>query len=110
MDKQFDLHEETIGHETAAEEPWSSGDAFHHDIELQPVSFSAKAIQHGRHPVSIGRMEHPDVHASRVGWWGEVMEMYFRLAENRITEASPHTYELTSFEHTILAPTAEGTS
>lgn len=89
MDQQKDsLNEETTNHEMHGEEAWSPGDASRHVIELQPVSFSAKAIQHGRHPVNVGRMEHPDAHASKVGWCGEVMEMYFRLAENRIAEAS----------------------
>lgn len=89
MDKQkVSLHEETISDETAGEEAWSGGDASHHVIELQPVSFSAKAIQHGRHPANVGRMEHPDAHASRLGWCGEVMEMYLRLDGNRIAEAS----------------------
>ncbi len=92
MDNQnVSLHEETIGHETAGGETWAGGAASHHHhhaIELQPVSFSAKAIEHGRHPTRVGRMEHPDAYASKVGWCGEVMEMYFRLAENRIAEAS----------------------
>jgi nitrogen fixation protein NifU and related proteins len=89
MDEQKgNLHEETIRHETVGEEAWSGGDASHHVIELQPVSFSAKAIQHGRHPTHVGRMEQADAHASKVGWCGEVMEMYFRLDGNRIAEAS----------------------
>jgi len=89
MDTQKDsLHEETISHEIAGEETWSNGNASLNIIELQPVTFSAKAIQHGRHPTNAGRMENPDAHASRVGWCGEVMEMYLRLVEDRITEAS----------------------
>lgn len=89
MDKQFDLHEETIGRGTAGEEAWAGIDAAHHNvIELQPARYSAKAIQHGRHPTHAGRMEHPDAFASKVGWCGEVMEIYFRLAEDRIAEAS----------------------
>jgi len=89
MDQQKgSSHEEIIGRETSAEEPRSSSDAFHREIELKPVSFSAKAIQHGRHPTNVGRMEQPDAHASRVGWCGEVMEMYFRLDGDRIKEAS----------------------
>ena len=89
MDKQFNLHEATIGRETAGEEAWTGGDAAHHNvIELQPARYSAKAIQHGRHPTHAGRMEHPDAHASKVGWCSEVMEMYFQLAEDRIAEAS----------------------
>jgi nitrogen fixation NifU-like protein len=89
MDEQKgSLHEETIRHETVGEEAWSGGDASHHVIELQPAGFSAKAIQHGRHPAHVGRMEQSDAHASKVGWCGEVMEMYLRLDDDRITEAS----------------------
>lgn len=60
----------------------------HDVIELQPFSFSAKVIRHGRHPANIGRMEHPDAHASKVGWCGEVMEMYLRLDGQHICAAS----------------------
>jgi nitrogen fixation protein NifU and related proteins len=89
MDKQkTNLHEETISKGAAGEEIWNAGDASLNIIELRPVTFSAKAIQHGRHPTNAGRMEDPDASASRVGWCGEVMEMYLRLAEDRITEAS----------------------
>ena len=82
------LHTETINHETAGERIWSDSDATTGTIELRPVTFSPKAIQHGRHPTNVGRMEDPDAHASRVGWCGEVMEMYLRLDGNRIAEAS----------------------
>ena len=57
-------------------------------IELQPARYSAKAIQHGRHPTHLGRMEDADAHASKVGWCGEVMEMYLRLDGDRIREAA----------------------
>ena len=57
-------------------------------IELRPVSFSAKARQHGRHPTNAGRMEDADASASRAGWCGEVMEMYLRLDGDRIVEAT----------------------
>ena len=89
MDKQeFSLHAETVSHKTAEEETWTGEDVSHNIIELRPVTFSAKAIQHGRHPANAGRMENPDAHASRVGWCGEVMEMYLRLDGDRIAEAS----------------------
>ena len=89
MDKQqVSLHEETSSHETAGEETWLGGDASLHTIELRPVTFSAKAIQHGRHPANAGRMEDPNASASRVGWCGEVMEMYLSLDGERIAEAS----------------------
>ena len=89
MDKQkVSLHEETINHETAGAETWAGGEASLNIIELRPAAFSAKAIQHGRQPTNVGRMERSDVHASRVGWCGEVMEMYLRLDGDRIAEAT----------------------
>jgi nitrogen fixation NifU-like protein len=89
MDKQkIRLGEETAGDEMSAEERWSSSGALHDDIALKPVVFSANAIQHGRHPANLRRMEHPDAQASKVGWCGEVMEMYFRLDGNRVGEAT----------------------
>lgn len=83
MDKQqISLHDERSG----ANLP---GDARgHHESEPPLPSFSAKAIQHGRHPANLGRMEHPDAHASCVGWCGEVMEIYLRLDGDRIAEAA----------------------
>jgi nitrogen fixation protein NifU and related proteins len=86
--QEVSFHEEAISHESAVEEVWSDDDEFHQIIGLQPVRFSDKAIQHSRHPVNIGRMEHPDARASRVGWCGEVMEMYLHLDGHRIVEAS----------------------
>jgi nitrogen fixation NifU-like protein len=84
MDEQKD----SLSPESADEGAWSDEDATHDVIELQPANFSAKAIQHGRHPANLGRMEHPDAHASRVGWCGEVMEMYLRMDGDRIAEAT----------------------
>ncbi len=85
MDKRkVSHHEGAISHEEA----WSLSDVSPEVIELQPISFSTKVIQHGRHPINVGRMEHPDAFASRVGWCGEVMEMYLRLDGDRIVEAT----------------------
>ena len=89
MDKQEgSLRQETTSHEIASEQVRSGGDAFSSSIELRPVTFSAKAIQHGRHPTNAGRMEDPDASASRVGWCGEVMEMYLRLDGDRVAETT----------------------
>jgi nitrogen fixation protein NifU and related proteins len=89
MNKQkTSLAEEAASHEMSGETARPGGDDSHHVIELQPVRFSAKAIQHGRHPTNVSRMDNPDAHASRVGWCGEVMEMYLRLDGNRIAEAT----------------------
>ena len=89
MDKQeFSLHAKTVSHKTAEVQTWTGEDVSRNIIELRPVTFSAKAIQNGRHPANAGRMENPDAHASRVGWCGEVMQMYLRLDEDRIVEAS----------------------
>ena len=89
MDKQkVSSHDETINDEAVGEEMGSGGEVPLNFIELRPVTFSAKAIQHGRQPTNVGCMEHPDAHASRLGWCGEVMEMYLRLDGNRIAEAT----------------------
>jgi len=64
------------------------GKAPHDVIELQPFAFSTKVLQHGRHPANARRMEQPDAHAIKVGWCGEVMEMYLRLDGDSIAEAS----------------------
>ncbi len=83
MDKPIvELHAEDVDHTNTGEEAWSQV------IELQPARYSAKAIRHGRHPTHVGRMENPDAHASKVGWCGEVMEMYLRLDAGRIQEAT----------------------
>lgn len=60
----------------------------HDVIELQPFAFSAKVLQHGRHPANARRIEQPDGQAIKVGWCGEVMEMYLRLDGDCIAEAS----------------------
>lgn len=75
------IHEAPVQH-------GASGDAAHGVIELKPAGFSPKAIQHARHPAYLGRMEQPDAEASRVGWCGEVMEMYLRFDRDRIAAAS----------------------
>lgn len=83
MDKQvINLHSETMDHAQTGAEAWSQ------TIELKPPRYSATVIRHGRHPTHAGRMEHPDAHAIKVGWCGEVMEMYLRLDGGRIAEAT----------------------
>jgi len=59
----------------------------HHEGEPSLSSFSTTAIRHGRHPANLARMKDPDLHASRFGWCGEVMEMYLRVEGERVTEA-----------------------
>lgn len=89
MDKEKgSLHDATMSHTTSGKEGGANGDGLSNAIELRPAAFSAKAIQHGRHPTNAGRMADPDAWASRLGWCGEVMEMYLRLDGNRIAEAS----------------------
>ena len=89
MDKEKgSLHDETMSHTTAGQEVGANSGGLSNTIELRPVAFSAKAIQHGRHPTNAGRMADPDAWASRLGWCGEVMEMYLRLDGNCIAEAS----------------------
>ena len=91
MQTQHSLHEQSAGRVTSNQETWTGRETPGTDngiIELQPVRFSAKAIQHGRHPTHARRMEDPDAQASKTGWCGEVMEMYVRLDGSRIAEAT----------------------
>ena len=77
--------DETAG---AIEGAWSDHPASSEVIELRPSAFSAKVKAHGRHPTHYGRMENPDAQAVKVGWCGEVMEMYLRLRGEQIVESS----------------------
>jgi nitrogen fixation protein NifU and related proteins len=90
MNEQHSRPAETSGDETAGEVARTGDEDSSQQqvIELRPVTFSAKAIQHGRHPTHVRRMEDPDAHASKVGWCGEVMEMYLRLDGERIASAT----------------------
>lgn len=91
MDRQPDLREPLDGHDAADAVIVAGFAASHpqqHVIELKPGGFSARVIQHGRHPRHARRMENPDTHAIKVGWCGEVMEMYLRLDGDRIREAT----------------------
>jgi nitrogen fixation NifU-like protein len=89
MDRQNEPHsEKTVDDSPAMTESQSENATAHDVIALQPFAFSAKVLQHGRHPTNARRMEHADAHAIKVGWCGEVMEMYIRLDGRSITEAS----------------------
>lgn len=86
--KVYDFMEEPTSSYDATARPEASGDALRDVIELKPAGFSAKAIQHARHPAHLGRMEQSDAQASIVGWCSEVMEMYLRFDGDRIADAS----------------------
>jgi nitrogen fixation NifU-like protein len=82
MDRETDLSTDNAGQQENVQASWSQV------IELQPPRYSAKVMQHGRHPAHVGRMENADTHAIKTGWCGEVMEMYLRLDGERIAAAS----------------------
>jgi nitrogen fixation NifU-like protein len=82
------LEGRAAGQPVFSEGSWTDGAGVQQGIELKPVSFSAKVIRHGRNPTHLGRMEPSDASASKVGWCGEVMEIYLRFDGDQIAEAS----------------------
>ena len=56
--------------------------------EQEQLCFSAKVIDHGLRPKHLARMDQPDAYGSVCGWCGEVMEIFLRLAGERITDAT----------------------
>jgi nitrogen fixation NifU-like protein len=50
--------------------------------------YSAKVIAEARYPKNVGRMPQADVRGLVHGWCGDTMEIYLRLEEERIVEAS----------------------
>ena len=56
--------------------------------EQEQTRFSAKVIDHGLRPKHRARMDQPDAFGDVCGWCGEVMEIFLRLAGDRITEAT----------------------
>ncbi len=58
------------------------------DSEQRPVCFSAKVIEHGLRPKHLARMHQPDAYGAACGWCGEVMEVFLRLAGDRIVGAT----------------------
>jgi nitrogen fixation NifU-like protein len=57
-------------------------------IEQARAFYSAKAVEEFYHPKNLGRMREPDARGLVHGWCGDTMEVYLRLKEERIEEAS----------------------
>jgi nitrogen fixation NifU-like protein len=56
--------------------------------EQEQELYSAKVIHEARAPQNLGRMAAADAQAIVRGWCGDTMEVYLRLAGNRIQEAT----------------------
>ena len=57
------------------------------DEEARAV-YSDRVIQEFSNPKNVGRLAEPDAHATVQGQCGDTMEIYLRLDEERIEEAS----------------------
>ncbi|MBM4464136.1 MAG: iron-sulfur cluster assembly scaffold protein [Chloroflexi bacterium] len=57
-------------------------------IEQARALYSAKVIEEFYNPKNLGRMSAPDARGSVHGWCGDTMEIYLRLNEDRIKEAT----------------------
>jgi nitrogen fixation NifU-like protein len=57
-------------------------------VEQERALYSAKVIEEARHPKNLGRMAGPDAYGIVRGWCGDTMEIYLRLNEDRIKEAT----------------------
>jgi len=56
--------------------------------EQERATYSPQVIQESRHPQNAGRMEDPDGCAIVRGWCGDTMEIYLRVQDNMIAEAT----------------------
>jgi len=57
-------------------------------LERAQALYSARVLEEARNPKNLGRMDDPDAHAIVRGWCGDTMEMYLRLDEMWIREAT----------------------
>ena len=57
-------------------------------IEQERALYSATVIEQAHNPRNLGRMSGPDAYARVRGWCGDTMEIYLRLNEERIEEAT----------------------
>lgn len=55
--------------------------------ELRSV-YSKKTIAYGIAPVNLGKIENPDGHAKITGPCGDTMEVYLKIEEGRVKEAT----------------------
>ena len=57
-------------------------------IEQARAFYSAKVVEEFYNPKNVGRMREPDACGLVHGWCGDTMEIYLRLKEERIEQAS----------------------
>jgi nitrogen fixation NifU-like protein len=57
-------------------------------IEQERAIYSAKVIEEALHPNNLWRMAEPGAQATVQGWCGDTMEIYLRLSDERIEQAS----------------------
>lgn len=56
--------------------------------EEERAYYSPQVIQESHHPKNVGRMSDPDASAIVHGWCGDTMEIYLRVNDGRISEAT----------------------
>jgi len=57
-------------------------------IEQEQALYSAKVIEEAHNPTNMGRMVEPDAYGIVHGWCGDTMEIYLRLDEESVKEAT----------------------
>jgi hypothetical protein len=57
-------------------------------IEQERALYSAKVIEETYNPTNMGRMAEPDAYGIVHGWCGDTMEIYLRLDEESVKEAT----------------------
>ena len=57
-------------------------------IEQERALYSAKVIEEAHNPTNMGRMAEPDAYGIVHGWCGDTMEIYLRLDEESVKEAT----------------------
>ena len=57
-------------------------------VEQRRTLYSAKVIEESSNPSNVGLMSEPDAHGIIHGCCGDTMEIYLRLDEDRIEEAT----------------------
>lgn len=57
-------------------------------IERERALYSEKVIEEYHHPKNLGRMSEPDAIGIVQGWCGDTMEIYLRINDRRIVEAT----------------------
>jgi nitrogen fixation NifU-like protein len=57
-------------------------------IEQERALYSAKVIEEAHNPTNMGPMAEPDAYGIVHGWCGDTMEIYLRLDEESVKEAT----------------------